>query len=174
VDLIDTVFEVIDMRSFSNLWYWIGVAVLWSSTSHWVLGVPYDVIQRARREGGQAQADMEELTRINIRRLLHIVDRGVYVIVALACFWLTTLAVLAFYYDQEFAQAVFLLFAPMTIVVWISIRAARRIAAEDETGEALYRRLITHRRITQGIGMVSIFVTGMYGTWQNFSTSILH
>ncbi|MCU0909379.1 MAG: component of SufBCD complex, partial [Rhodobacteraceae bacterium] len=26
-----TVFEVIDMRSFSNLWYWIGLAVLWSS-----------------------------------------------------------------------------------------------------------------------------------------------
>ncbi len=46
--------------SFSNLWYWIALAVMWSSTSHWVLGVPYDMIQRARREGGQAEADLED------------------------------------------------------------------------------------------------------------------
>ena len=32
-----TVLELIDMRSFSSLWYWIGLAVLWSSASHWVL-----------------------------------------------------------------------------------------------------------------------------------------
>ena len=49
MDWYDTVFEVIDMRSFSNLWYWIGLAVLWSSVSHWVLGVPYDSILRAKR-----------------------------------------------------------------------------------------------------------------------------
>ena len=76
MELIDTVFEVIDMRSFSNLWYWIALAVLWSSTSHWVLGVPYDMIQRARREGGQAQQDVEDLVRINTSRLLMIVDRS--------------------------------------------------------------------------------------------------
>ena len=28
---------------------------------------------------------------------------------------------LAFYYDVEFAQAVFLLLAPMTLVVWLSV-----------------------------------------------------
>jgi hypothetical protein len=48
------VFEVIDMRSFSSLWYWIALAVMWSSASHYVLGVPFDLVQRARRRGGQA------------------------------------------------------------------------------------------------------------------------
>ena len=48
--------EIIDLRSFSNLWFWIALAVMWSSTSHWVLGIPHDMIQRAKREGGQAMA----------------------------------------------------------------------------------------------------------------------
>ena len=68
--------DVIDLRSFSNLWYWIALATLWSSVSHWVLGVPHDMIQRARREGGQAQSDVEDLVRININRLLHLIDSG--------------------------------------------------------------------------------------------------
>ncbi len=174
MELFETVFEIIDMRSFSNLWYWIALAVLWSSTSHWVLGVPHDMIQRARREGGQAGQDLEDLARINSSRLLAIVDQGGLIAVALACFWLTGLGTLAFYYDVEFAAAVFLLFAPMTIVVWFSIRACRRIAAGENQGEALHRRLILHRRVTQVIGMVAIFVTAMYGTWQNVNISILN
>jgi hypothetical protein len=174
VELIDRVFEVIDMRSFSNLWYWIALAVLWSSTSHWVLGVPFDMIQRARREGGQVQQDVEDLTRINVGRLLSIVDQGAIWIVGLGFFWLSVLAALGFYYDVEFAQAVFLLAAPMALVVWFSIRSGRQIMNGQSTGEALHRRLIVHRRITQGIGMVAIFITGMYGTWQNVSVSILN
>jgi hypothetical protein len=174
VELFDTVFEVIDMRSFSNLWYWIALAVLWSSTSHWVLGVPYDMIQRARREGGQAQQDVEDMVRINANRLLDIMDRGALIVVTLAFFWLSVLAVLAFYYDVEFAAAVFLLLAPMSAIVWLSVRVCRRIMAGENTGAALHRRLIVHRRWTQSIGMVAIFVTAMYGMWMNLSVSILY
>jgi hypothetical protein len=174
VDVIDTVFEVIDMRSFSNLWYWIALAVLWSSTSHWVLGVPHDLIQRARREGGQAQQDVEDLVRINAGRLLHVVDHGALVVTALVSFWLSGLAVLAFVYDIEFAAAVFLLLAPLTLVVWLSVRVCRRIVAGENTGSALHRRLIVHRRWTQSVGMAAIFITAMYGTWKNINVSILH
>jgi hypothetical protein len=174
VEIFDTVFEIIDMRSFSNLWYWIALAVLWSSTSHWVLGVPHDMIQRARREGGQAEQDLEDLVRINSSRLLAIVDQGGLIAVALGFFWLTGLGTLAFYYDVEFAAAVFLLLAPMTLVIWLSIRACRKIAAGENSGEALHRRLILHRRLTQVIGMVAIFCTAMYGTWQNVNISILN
>jgi hypothetical protein len=174
VELFDTVFEVIDMRSFSNLWYWIALAVLWSSTSHWVLGVPHDMIQRARREGGQAQQDLEDMVRINANRLLQIMDHGALIVVSLGFFWLSGLAVLAFYYQVEFAAAVFLLLAPMAVVVWLSVRVCRRIMAGENTGAALHRRLIVHRRWTQGIGMVAIFVTAMYGTWMNVNVSILY
>jgi hypothetical protein len=174
VNVLDTVFEVIDMRSFSNLWFWIALAVLWSSTSHWVLGIPHDLIQRARREGGQALSDVEDLARINTGRLLHVVDQGRLMLVGLGSFWLTVLGLLAFLYDIEFAQAVFLLSFPMAIVIMVSVRASRRIMAGENRGAALCRRLMIHRRWTQGIGMVAIFVTAMYGTWQNLSISILH
>jgi hypothetical protein len=174
VDLIETVFEVIDMRSFSNLWFWIVLAVLWSSTSYWVLGVPYDMIQQARREGGAVQQDMNDLVRINTSRLLVMVDRSGVVGVALLCFWGSALALMAFYYDVEFAQALFLLMAPMSLVVWQSIRASRRIAAGGMDQETLHRALIRHRRITQVIGMLAICVTALYGTWQNVNVSILH
>lgn len=174
MDVLDTALEVIDLRSFSNLWYWIALAVLWSSVSHWVLGVPHDMLQRARREGGQAQADVEDLVRININRLLHVVDQGALVLVAVSAFWLTTLLVMAFWYDIEFAQAVVFLAAPMLLVVWFSVRASRRIVAEAATGEALHRRLNIHRRIVQVIGMISIAITGLYGTWQNISVSIIN
>jgi hypothetical protein len=174
VDVLDTALEVIDLRSFSNLWYWIALAALWSSVSHWVLGVPHDMIQRAKREGGQAQTDVEDLVRININRLLHMVDSGAWVLVGLAAFWLSGLLVLAFYYDVEFAQAVVLLFAPLLLVVWVSVRSSRQIVAEGATGEALFRRLTTHRRVVQVIGMLSITVTAFYGTWQNINVSILN
>ena len=174
MNVFDTALDVIDFRSFSNLWYWIALATLWSSVSHWVLGVPHDMIQRARREGGQAQSDVEDLVRININRLMHVVDSGAWLLVGLAAFWLTSLLVLGFWYDVEFAQAIVMLLAPMMLVVWVSIRSSRRIMAEDGTGEALLHRLTIHRRIVQVIGMLSITATALYGTWQNINISILN
>jgi len=174
VEIFDTALEVIDMRSFSNLWFWIALAVLWSSTSYWVLGVPFEMIQRARREGGQARADMEDLVRINVTRFLHMVESGSLMVVGLGSFWLSALAILGFGYGVEFAQAVFLLLSPMVLVVWFSIRSGRRILGGENTGDALHHRLMVHRRIVQAIGIVSITVTALYGTWQNLNISILH
>jgi len=72
VEWYQGVFELIDMRSFSNLWFWIALAVVWSSTSHWVLGVPFDMVVRARRKGGQAEEDLETIVRVNVNRMLMI------------------------------------------------------------------------------------------------------
>jgi hypothetical protein len=174
VELIDTVFEVIDMRSFSNLWYWIVLAVLWSSVSYWVLGVPYDLIQQARREGGQIQEDLQDLVRINTTRLLMMVERSGAIGVALLCFWVTGLGLMAFLYDVEFAQAIFLLLVPLSLVVWQSVRVSRRLVGSAVDPDALHRTLMRHRRVTQVIGMLSICVTAIYGMWQNTSVSILH
>ncbi|CAN1570920.1 hypothetical protein MCELHM10_03212 [Paracoccaceae bacterium] len=174
VDLIDILFETIDMRSFSNLWFWIALSVLWSSASHWVIGVPHDMIHRARREGGQSEVDLSDLVRVNVNRLLNVIDHSLYVIVGMGAFWLTFLAILGFFYQVEFAQAVFLLIAPMSVVIWRSVKVSRWIAAGNYSGEALYRQLIWHRRVTQIIGMLAVTVTALYGTWMNFNTSVLN
>lgn len=174
MDIYDTVLEVIDMRSFSNLWYWIALAVLWSSTSHWVLGVPQDLIHRARQQGGQTEQDVEAMVQINQRRILGIARTAAMPLFASVAFLMTVLTLLAFRYDVEFAQAVFFLAAPMVLVGWLSVFTAAKIEAGEDHGPALYRRLLIHRRIVQVIGMLSIFVTSIYGMYQNLNISILN
>ena len=82
----DILFELIDFRSFSNLWYWLALSVIWSSASHWVLGVPFDMISRAKRHGGAAQDDLETMVRINTGRMLYIVRTAGSWLVA---FWMS-------------------------------------------------------------------------------------
>ncbi|MBV2360812.1 component of SufBCD complex [Thalassococcus sp. CAU 1522] len=174
MDWYSTVFEVIDMRSFSNLWFWIVLAVLWSSASHWVLGVPYDMVGRARAVGGQAARDLEDLARINANRVHFIVEEAGLWLSAIVSAFLTGLALLGFVYGVELAQAVFLLAFPMTIVGFISIGTARRIRTVAPQGEALWRQLRMQRIWTQVVGMVSIFCTALWGMYQNLSLGALH
>lgn len=169
MSLTDTIFEVIDMRSFSNLWYWIALAVVWSSASHFVMGVPFDMLQRARRQGGQAMTDFQDMVRINANRVLYIADVSGVALLAIWAFVLTALLVLAFWYGVEFAQAVVLIALPMTLVFWLTIRLARQLVAEQPEGEALARRFVRQRLWTQVIGMIAIFVTAMFGMYQNLA-----
>ncbi len=173
MDLSQTLFELIDMRSFSNLWFWIALAVFWSSASHWVLGVPWDSVLRAKRGGMEAEKDLEDLVRINCNRLLHIVDVSGLFLIGFTFFIFTGLAGVGFGYNVEFAQAVFLLLFPMSLVSILSVRVARSLRADASTGEELRKRLGRHRFWVQFIGMISIFVTSLWGMFQNFQISPL-
>ncbi|SFT50299.1 hypothetical protein SAMN05216236_102233 [Sedimentitalea nanhaiensis] len=173
LDWYNSVFELIDMRSFSNLWFWIVLAVAWSSATHWTLGVPYDMVQRARRVGGQAAIDLEDLARINVNRLLYIARVSGLWLLGLSCFLLSGLAMLAFWYRVEFAQAVLLLAFPLSIVGALSLSTAKLIESEDARGELLHKRLGRHRLYTQLIGALSIFVTAMWGMYQNLTIGVL-
>lgn len=167
MDWSRALFQIIDLQSFSSLWYWIVVAVTWSSVSHFVLGIPYDLISRARRKGGQAEQDLVDLVRINVNRLLQIAQSAGLVLMGTVCFALTSLALLGFYYQIELAQAVFLLAFPLAIVGAVMLSTARLIDAQEPQGDALYRILFRHRLWCQIIGMVAIFITAMYGMYQN-------
>ncbi|WP_375261474.1 component of SufBCD complex [Palleronia sp.] len=172
MDWYATVFELIDMRSFSNLWYWIALATVWSTASHYVLGVPYDMVGRAARQGGQSEQDLEDVVRIRVARILYIAEVSGLVLVALGATVLTTLLLLGFVYGVEFAQAVFLIAAPMSLVGALGIRCARDIAERDLSGDDLRDRLRRHRAVVQGIGMISIFVTALWGMYQNFGAAL--
>ena len=174
----ETVFEVIDMRSFSNLWFWIALAVLWSSVSHWVLGVPFDMITRARRTpkdeaDTEAIDDLNDLVRINVNRILYISDVSGAWLLLIGSAVLTALTVMSTLYNVEFAQAVLLLSLPMSFVGALSLRTARKIRQNGEESKPLIRRLMMHRFYTQLIGVVSIFVTAMFGMYKNLYVSPL-
>lgn len=170
----ESVYELIDMRSFSNLWFWIALAVLWSSASHWVLGVPWDMVMRVKKEPeGEAVEDLTDLVRINVNRILYIATQSGLLLTGFVSFVLTMLALTGFIFGQEFAQALFLLGLPMSLVGLLSISTARRLRAEAPEGELLFKRLYNHRLKTQVIGMLSIFVTAIWGMLQNMNASVL-
>lgn len=177
LSILQLIFDLIDMRSFSNLWYWIALAVTWSTASHWVLGVPFDMVQQARRRGGQAAEDMMTLTGVNVRRLV-MIGREAGAMVALgAAFVLSSLVVLGFGYGIEFAQAVALLALPLAVVAGLSLRMAARIApvlARDPSPEEVARLLMRHRLRVQVVGIVAITITALWGMFQNLRISILH
>ena len=174
VTVIDILVELIDMRSFSNLWFWIILGVQWWMNSHRILGVPFDMILRARKQGGPAQQALEELTRLHVNRLLYILHVSGAWIAAIGAFLLAGLAVAGFWYGAEFSQAVFCLMLPQTVSLVLSAQAAHRIADGDHSGEALQSRLIRLRLAVQAVGMVSILLTAVWGMYQNLNVSVLH
>ena len=168
MDFYRSVLEVLDLGSFSSIWYWIGLAVMWSVASHFTLGVPYDIVRRAATDP-RAEEDMSDLVRIAVRRLAIFDDRASLVAVAVLAAILTTLALMGFGYGGEMAQAVFFMLFPMSGVLLLSIRRARRIASEGAQGSRLRGQLLSHRRQVQLIGMLSLFLTAVYGMFYNFA-----
>jgi len=171
LDFLELATEVIDLRSFSNLWYWIALAALWSTASHWVVGVPFDMVTRARRGHERSLHDMRVLAEVNANRILAMVEMSGTAMVGIVALLVTGLATLGWGYGVEFCQAVFLLLAPMVLVALLNIRTARILR---ETGfEDLARRLRLHRMFVQMIGVVAIFVTAMWGMWTNLNYGAL-
>ena len=162
MDWYTSLVESIDLRSFSNLWFWIALAVTWSSATHWVLGVPYDILSRARRGNDEAMADLHDLVRIKVIRML-----------SFSRFALTTLAVLGFGYGVELAQALFLLGGPLTLVAFLSLRVALKIETHEPMGQDLCGVLMRTRMLIQLIASLSIFVTALWGMYQNLSIGVL-
>ena len=163
--------EVIDLRSFSNLWYWIVLAVMWSTVSHWVLGVPFDLVVRARRGHEQAMHDLRVLTEVNVNRLLGLVDFSGPAMTSFGAFLLTGLATLGWGYGSEFSQAVFLLALPLGLIGLLSVHTARKLrnsGFDDVPGTLRW-----HRVGVQSLGVVFIFITAFWGMWVNVTVSPL-
>ena len=168
MDFYGSVLEVLDLGSFSSIWYWIGLAVMWSVASHFTLGVPYDIVRRAAADP-VAEADMIDLVRIGVRRLTVFEDRAALAAVAVLAAMITMLALIGFGYGGELAQAFFFMFFPMSLVALLSVRRAKRIVERGPSGPELRRTLIVLRRQIQVIGMISLFVTAVYGMFYNFA-----
>lgn len=74
MDWTETVFRVIDLATFSSVWFWLAVIVSWAVASHWLIGVPFDLLYRARKSDPQELADLEAITDVNVRRFTGLVD----------------------------------------------------------------------------------------------------
>ncbi len=169
----NSLLALIDTRSFSNIWYWIALAAMWSWLGHYGLGVPYDMVTRARREGGAALADLEAVVAAQVARRLHLARTSGQWVVALAACGLTVLALLGFVYGLQLGQALFLLALPAAAMGAMGVVSARRLARAPLAGEALCAYLSRRRFWVQLLGLVCIFATTMWAVVQVMTTPVL-
>ena len=173
LSILESIVRLIDMRSFSSVWFWIVVALFWSSVTQTILGASYDLIIRARRSGGQALKDLETLVEINTRRRTTVMRRVGHWIVGFVSASLALLFMLAFVYRLELAQAIFLLMLPLTIIRAMNLRLSFRIERTHLHGDQLIRVLLRHRLLIQFLGVITIFVTAVWGMLRVMSASVL-
>lgn len=169
--ILDLAREVIDLRSFSNLWYWIVLAVFWSTASHFTLGVPYDLVQRARKGHEQSVHDLRILAEVNVNRILSLAESSGLTLTAMAAFMITGLVILGWGYDSEFCQAVFLLMGPMVLIGLWTLRSARRL--REGGFEDIPEAMRWHRLGVQAMGVVFIFITAFWGMLVNVTVNPL-
>ncbi len=167
MDWTETILRVIDLRTFTSIWYWLAVIVSWAVASHWLIGVPFDLLFRARKCGPQEIADLEAIVDVNVRRFAGLTDKAGPWLLGFIAFVLTTLGMGGFYYGFEMAQGLFVLGAPLTLVIILNVKAAYELRANPLSGPDLVSRLFNMRVWSQAIGMVAIFGTAIYGMWFN-------
>ncbi|MFQ1702750.1 component of SufBCD complex [Loktanella agnita] len=130
------------------------------------------MIYRARKEGGAAAHDLDQLVAINVRRLMQLSHIAGLWLSAFVAFILSSIAMMAFYYGSELAQGILLLMLPVTIVAVMNLRKSHQYELKQPTGKVLIKELLHLRLIIQSIGVVAIFFTAMYGMYFNLSVPV--
>ena len=169
----------LDSRSFGTVWYWLVVIGTWSLTGRHVIGVPSEILLRARTaiQAGEGESPV----------VLHLLDwlslvlprwrlgaREGAVFLAATAFALSSLAIMGIGYALELALAGFLLLFPFAILFWMRVALARRLmplldAAEQgarpipEAAAEAVRRMVIHRRLVTALSMAAVAVTALWG-----------
>lgn len=153
-------FQAFSLQSFFNLWYWVLTVVVWTLVCRRTLGVPHDMILRARRLPDVA-ARVDLLARIGAERIAGLADAFGAPLAAAAGFALAGLGALGFWSGVEAAQAAFFLAAPLALVALGMLRLARHVRQTDLAGETLRRRLARRRAANQVIGTLAMFAAAV-------------
>lgn len=167
---------IFDDTAFFSVWYWLLTAVFWSLASHFTHGVPYDVLRRAQRHGGE---DAEIADRL-MRRMIQLIDEGAarwgLAGAALAGFLLAALAVAGGLGGSELATGLFLLLAPAAGIFALQLAEARRIAPHlhEIPHEDLLAGFLRRRFANQVGGMFAVFLAVALLTWMNRDHILLH
>lgn len=163
LDLKEILIRIISFQTFSSIWYWLAICVIWVMVCYRTIGVPLDMIHRARRHGGQAAADLEAAIAINLRRLnmFSQLERVVYV--SVAAFVVSAIVVSAVYYDLEFAKGLIIIVFSLLISFSVNIYGAMRLATQPRHGSSLVTYLLNIRLLLQFIGATTVFVTFVFG-----------
>ncbi|MCA8878437.1 MAG: component of SufBCD complex [Rhodobacteraceae bacterium] len=168
-----TIFQFIDLRSFSDVWYWLMLGVVWTRVMHAPMGVPAELIHRARRGSPEAADDLARLTAIRVRHERDVARAlGAWRVAFWSCA-LTACGLAAYLYFVEFAQAVFLLLAPYALVRLLVARTAARMDAAMPSDDALVRAHLRLRRQVQVVVLPAVFLSAVWGMGYNLAQHAL-
>lgn len=115
--------RIIASASFDSVWYWALHVVVWTLVCYRTLGVPQDMLIRARRDPAVATR-VALLADLSAERIAGIHDFAGIPLAAVAGFLLAALATLGFLTGLEGAQASFMLLAPLAAVAYSKLRLA--------------------------------------------------
>ena len=175
----DSLIGFLDSRSFSTIWFWFLLIGAWSVTGRAVLGVPVEVVARARAAHAGGQADGPEgIALLDWLSLTlprwHLGAREGAVVLGVTSFLLSSAFVMGFNFGLELAQAGFLMALPFWVLFWMRVRLARRLApnlARAQAGDAplaetvaeVARSMAHHRIGVVALSLISLAVTMLWG-----------
>lgn len=168
-----SIWDLIDLGSFSSLWFWLFLGVFWARIMQAPMGIPVDLVRRAQGGSTNAQADLETLSGLKIHQELAISRSPARIWRAGGwAFALGLLAGLAVIYGVELAQAGFAMLLPCAVVKLLEARAARRMADVPDM-DALVRAHTVLRRQVHGIGIAAVFLTTIFGMLRVLANAML-
>ncbi|MFC0199128.1 hypothetical protein [Paracoccus rhizosphaerae] len=177
---VDSLIGLLDSRSFMTIWYWLTLIGMWSATGRSVLGVPSEVLARAR--AARAKGDIDGPAVIALLDWLSLVlprwqlgPREGVVFLGVTSFLMSSMTVLGFVFWLELAQALVLLLFPFWLLFWMRTRLARRLmpvieGAQDdrlslaEAGAECARKMAWHRTLVTMLSIAAVAVTVLWGT----------
>jgi hypothetical protein len=152
------VFQVFGTASLDSFWYWVLSILIWSLVCNRTLGVPHDMVRRARRAPETAER-VDLLALIGAERIGRLHDLAGVPLAALGGFGLAVAGVAAFGLGLELAKAAFLLAFPLSIVAVSTLRLAL-VVRRRRLGGPLLRRLLAVRRFWHTVvAIAAIMVT---------------
>lgn len=149
------VFTIFGTASFQNVWYWAFSVLAWTVATQRTLGVPYDMLLRARREDAEV-ARVEWLAHHAAGRVTAVSGRAGTAVAAAVGFVLAGLFVFGFLSGYEIARAAFVLAFPLAMIGYSTLRLALSVEANDLRGKALVTVLARRRFWHQVVAVLAI------------------
>lgn len=153
-------------ESFRSVWYWLLTIVVWTHVCGRTLGVPHDMVLRARRLP-EVAGRVEFLAGIAAERLAALNDAVGLPVAAFAGFALACLAAIGFGVGVELAQAAFALALPLALVALATLRLALGLRRDGICGAELQRALSRRRLWNQVIATVAMLAAAVLAVAQH-------
>lgn len=148
-DGLAAVYQLLAAADFQSPWYWVLHVVVWAVACARTMGVPYDMVVRARRIP-EVAARVDLLAALAAARIAGAADAAGPALAATTGFVLAGIGGLGFWTGIEAAQAVFFLLAPLAAVGCSQVSLAFRIRG-GLAGPALVAALDWRRVFHQAI-----------------------